>query len=765
MRFVRKAGLANIAEVTRTYKEVELQLTIEDYQQIKKDSNYKIPELHNVISDNQVIITVVHAPHSHFRVEKKDINYLSLAELIGNFESWEMFTDIVRWMSRIYSGNYVQREAEVEEESDGEEEIKEVNNAAVIRKILFIIHAGSITGCMQQDGVDFDALLDEELSSQKYRMIEKLQRVLDECQNVDVAIENITPYISDGNVGSNTGYKDENIIMAKKLNELIPGNRFGTVVDFCHIEATKEILKYAGKAEESESFEMKAYFERFYGDAENKKLIRLFHLSKYDAESGEHGAVFSDTDQEEDLLDGIRQICFEYARPVPITLEVKGSEDSKKGAEAFDKIMIRWNKYHVLYKGKMEEELFDFFNCMYEVFSCEDYEDDDHFVENANKIKRYVMEHRTKWTRMYSEFSFEEDEINIPLFRIETYIQYIRYMNLLIDLSSQYAGTEKAFLTGLMKHYMFSDQYEEVKYDGLVFYYNICWKNETMFLYHMYDGFEGYQGTDGTTENIFSACIHHINNPDYHYSASKYFGRDLLKYFHYMPEKDSNNQELYNVEILCGEEVNFVETEGGLRITLQEYIDRQNEGEVKVQDYGIDFSAFLEGEADKKLILNKFCKDIKSSEIEHYVSPSYDGEVVFRRKPQNVKRYHLTIPELYLLIKAYQKIMREKKYDQQEKVITEITEKIREGSYSIETALIRLEKEYSGIASELITMENLKKLVDEELRMRKIKEILGRINYRQEEKINSSSEKYTNNKICQRPEVYYLGQVISVLKG
>ena len=143
---------------------------------------------------------------------------------------------------------------------------------------------------------------------------------------------------------------------------------------------------------------------------------------------------------------------------------------------------------------------------MFYVFSAEDYELNHCFNEKAEAIKKYVLDHAKAYSKIYEGvFNEKEQEIDIPLLRIRTYVEYIRYVYLLADLCEEYQDEDSGFISMMMHHYMFNDKYQEIRFDGLEFYYNILWRKKTVTVYHMYDGFEGYnRPKELTGNNIFS---------------------------------------------------------------------------------------------------------------------------------------------------------------------------------------------------------------------------------------------------------------------
>lgn len=392
MRFIKKASLKNMSEVSEDYKEIELYTIREDFS-----SNEKIEENISVIKknydENKAVVTAIHCPSSKWLTSIDrgiSTNYMSLCEVIADDDEKVLFLKICNFaksVSDIYNkhNTKVSSNQLEQQQDDLEKNEDEDDNDSFQLKITLILHTGCLLGCSNdKQETSFECPFKQTDRSNCFQhefimnnKVEEIVRKIIGCETLQVAFENITPYHENENIGSNSGYGYENFILAKCLNklakEIIEAKEksqaeakkgknkktepkiFGTVIDFCHILATKHILNI----QSTDIQYLEGYLKNI--NEEDKALIMLFHLSNYNKDCGTHGDAFCESEEDNKILDLIRVWCIRNTRSIPITLEVLGGENVEKGIENFNRIMMDWSKLHVLLEKHLSDELYTFF--------------------------------------------------------------------------------------------------------------------------------------------------------------------------------------------------------------------------------------------------------------------------------------------------------------------------------------------------------------------------------------------------------------------
>lgn len=332
MRFIKKAGFNNLLELSNKYNEFELYTTRLDFNKKNIAKNLKIIK---TIYKKGAIITSIHVPYSKYKTSidaenELSTNYMSWCEIIKDEEEKQFFLLICKFVQKIasiYNENNSKSLLHIEK--------KEGNK----NKVIVIVHTGCVLGCDERiSAINCINYINQdpcyENLDNNYNFLEQLLQM----NNIIIAFENITPYYDDNKLGNNRGYKYENFVLAEKLNEFYDTSIFGTVVDFCHIFATHALLERKDKDID--------YFMKYMDSigTERRKLIKLFHLSKYDKKNNLHGEVFDGKKHDKEILDSIRNWYLKNLNMVPITLEVKDSEDIQRGNKNFDKIILEWIK-------------------------------------------------------------------------------------------------------------------------------------------------------------------------------------------------------------------------------------------------------------------------------------------------------------------------------------------------------------------------------------------------------------------------------------
>lgn len=380
MRFIKKASSSNISELSSVYKEFELYINRDDFStQEKIKENIRI--ITQVHKEQNAIVTVIHCPSSKYltSIDKDEpyINYMSWCEVVGDNDEMELFISICNFaddIAKVYnlsdSVNSKVKESGVEDNDDNDDaEENQIQNSEDKAKIQVILHTGCVIGCDEHPKFKCQFnVSDSKTCFKNFGIfdISEFYNGIQKFENIKIGFENITPFShANGTIGSNSGYGYENFTLAKNLNETYKTGMFGAVVDFCHIIATCKLLGI--------STERIKYLENYMNgiSEEQRKLICLFHLSKYEETNNTHGGIFTDSEEDQIIITNIRDWCLEKSRNTPITLEVIESQDVIKGSYNFFKIMLEWSKLHILIKNKVGDDLYDFFENLYKFYSLQ----------------------------------------------------------------------------------------------------------------------------------------------------------------------------------------------------------------------------------------------------------------------------------------------------------------------------------------------------------------------------------------------------------
>lgn len=155
-------------------------------------------------------------------------------------------------------------------------------------------------------------------------------------------------------------------------------------------------------------------------------------------------------------------------------------------------------------------------------------------------------------------FDNEKQKLDINLLQAQSYIFYMRYCNLILDLSKKYDDQTYVNISSVLSHYMFNDRLEEIRLDGLGSYYKIYWIKSKANLYRCYDGCTGGKNIETEFNKVIQNCFSHISggyNTTQYLSFSKSFGRVMLKYFN--PQKQVTIDNItYNIEIIKSSPIN-----------------------------------------------------------------------------------------------------------------------------------------------------------------------------------------------------------------
>ena len=581
MRFIKKASFDNLSELSELYKEFEMHTNRDDFTQTKAIENLEI--IKEIYEKNGAVVTAIHCPSSKYKtsLDKKvelSSNYMSWCEIIEDRDEYELFVSICKFteeMAKIYNitndkseslenNNTENEENEEDEENEENEGNQSLKDKA---KIIVILHTGCVIGCGDVNdnfSCSYNAIeYKKSFECMEKTNLEDLGTEIKRFENLKIVFENITPFYN-GEIRNNSGYGNENFFLASALNQVYQINIFGVVVDFCHIFATYKLLEI--KADKIE------YFKN-YANAisdEQKKLIYLFHLSKYEETNNIHGGIFTDSKEDQNIMVSIRDWCLKNSRNTPITLEVMDSQDVVEGSNNFFKVMLEWSKLHILIKDKVEDELYQFFESLYKLYSLQFNKKTKHMITDiACKVRQIILEKSKMGNKLFG-FDNEKQNLDIHLIQVQAYIYYMRYCNLAIDLLEKYEDKSKVNSTSVLSHYIFNDNLEEIRFDGLGSYYKINWIKSNTNLYRCFDGCTGGRNKEKEFSKIIQKCFEHISgsfSETQYLSFSKSFGRVMSKYYNPQTSK-------YNIEIIDNSPINCILVEDKW-ITLQEYQDCQ----------------------------------------------------------------------------------------------------------------------------------------------------------------------------------------------
>lgn len=435
----------------------------------------------------------------------------------------------------------------------------------------------------------------------------------------------------------------------------------GRVIDICQIIAEKCRLH----KEDSFDHYFSDYMKRF-----DKSNILLFRWSNPDPQTDILKEMSDETRKENPIFDAVFEYCMEHHRSVPITLEA-GGMDHQEAARRFDSIMIRRSRLHTRpgFKEKIrksDQELFDFFDNLYRAFTADTETEAEigKLFHTADKIRTYVLANYKSSPPYPLGFQPGKQELDIHRFQIRAYVYYMRYMHAAVRLLKHYEEMQKDFDFAMMlKNYMFHDTLEELKFDGLVGYFNLPWlMTEDMTLYHFYDGYEGETVSYGTFQKEIARCMEHIVSPQLGsrsevMSFGKAFGRCALKY--YAPPGSDGN---YTIRIVKTPVNCFYNGKQWIPLQAAPRTDSfVNSG----QNFIIDFSNYYFGRGDavsEASFLELYSKATGKEDMNREkAAPIYDQEIHIKNANGIQWRdYRLNLDEMLLLLIFYKYLISSK---------------------------------------------------------------------------------------------------------
>lgn len=237
MRFLKKVSYKDIIgkkdgnqfhyydNVADKYKEFELYLTQNDLDDLLQHEN-TLNMLTTNLKDHGAVIKAIHCPESwsitcNEKDGEKSSNYLSLCEVINDTEnSRELFKNVLKIADMICQGQY-QENNQISENEDEMDESDSISNDRDDKQIIVILHEGCKIGCIRDDNGDCNEKKDnaDSWANKCIDMIKDLIKDLQITSNIQIAIENITPFYSYSDAemdkGANCGWKVENQIFKK----------------------------------------------------------------------------------------------------------------------------------------------------------------------------------------------------------------------------------------------------------------------------------------------------------------------------------------------------------------------------------------------------------------------------------------------------------------------------------------------------------------------------------------------------------------------
>lgn len=168
----------------------------------------------------------------------------------------------------------------------------------------------------------YDAMVD--IGGTWSRITMCLRNLLNTYKNVEVAIENVSPFRGIGkgknlHLANNFGF--DNIEIVEHLREELGTDKIGTCLDTCHAMLTNKYITGVYKAVGDvpiEDFSLERYF---YENADYIKLIHLSNIHGSGYGKGRHGVPFNDSTK--DVLNSVLTLYHNYRYKCPITLEVE----------------------------------------------------------------------------------------------------------------------------------------------------------------------------------------------------------------------------------------------------------------------------------------------------------------------------------------------------------------------------------------------------------------------------------------------------------
>ncbi len=611
MRFLKKASSKQLPGLVKYYKQFELFLSRDDLKQLSTDF---IP----VLQRNESVIEAIHCPSSIYLTDCDQVsstNFLSFCELLQNESEFLLFKKICQFAN----------------------ECAEVQG----NQLIVILHTGCVLGCngnVQGFTCPFQCTDAASCPFQSPNAVNlladkasKIVELMKKYKNIDIAFENITPYRNQNGINRNSGYGFENTILAEACSKLDAENtkgRFGTVLDFCHALITSET--------QGAAFNLKSFSEQ------NQKWVKLIHLAGYDSAYNHGKTSFKGSGQ----LQEIKSLCVSFFNTVPITLEVEDGESIEKGSAKFIELMLNWNYLHSEFKDYVSEDTYkQFFCALYEIFAKDLLSADASVLgERIRELRSYICR-RSHLPKKLFAFSKEQQRYNLNALQLQAYVYYMRYCQLVLDLKK---SLDPEVSKETVDYYIFNDQYHELRFEGLAYYYNIYWRKGNQNLYRCDDGCYGEKELKGNFLTILQNCKSQIEGNSNLYSTSKYFGRCLLKYFH-----GGSRNHIY---IYKNAPLNFVKVDDEV-LTLQQFQLRcLDKDSFTIQDFSLDFSCFLNGRDKEEASLSAlFIEALGNSSYSGSTGSIYDGEVIFLRQWEEgaVQKYELSDGEFKELMTAY----------------------------------------------------------------------------------------------------------------
>lgn len=723
MRFLKKVSYKDIIRekdrnqfhyyenVADKYKEFELYLTQADLGLKKADldstqadldstqansliQKETLEELTTSLINHGAVIKAIHCPESwsitcNEKDGEKSSNYLSLCEVINDTEnSRELFKNVLKIADIICRRQY-QENNQISENEDEMDESDSTSNDRDDKQIIVILHEGCKIGCIRDDNGDCNEKKDnaDSWANKCIDMIKDLIKDLQITSNIQIAIENITPfyYYSDAEMdkGTNCGWKAENQIFKKaffeKINKELKDEKiqFGACIDFCHIMVSDKIL---GR-ENAKSESIYKYFESI----DYQKYIYLFHVSNC-GEDFSHGQLF-DLDHEEDkkALETIRNYCNKY-KNVPITFEMADGEDVEKASQNYEHIMFYFSNKHLfgnfndLLENECNKKLKEFFD---DLFIAYTYSKRNVFeITNAMyRVKQFIL-NNTNTSKMDKKerifgIEFDKSEVDLSLVRLKAYIYYTRFCNLGNFLADNYYSgdqciwdeKEKTVIAedfGLaMKYFMFNDKVHQCTYTGIRYKFLIDFLPKRENFVRFNDGIKsiGKLKNDPDIDNIFKSVIGkipgHVNGTSISkegeavfYSVGKNFGQCLFKYF-------NSQKKDWSLQLYENQPINYVDY-NGRRYSIQAFTQLILQGTLEdTQDIelSLDISRFSAGrDGTRPDSLEGFLKFFKAGDFgKEIVGSINDGEILFTKLPEysNENVYTLNIYQGVILKKIF----------------------------------------------------------------------------------------------------------------
>ncbi len=625
MRFLKRANIRELKQYCDTYKDFELSLSSDD---IQPDNIEAIKEW---IAGHGIRISALHCP-GH-RNSEDDLTICEIMTIDSAKKIFEKTCDFAKKLSEI---SYKDKSGS--------------------RSIIVIVHEGCDEHCKLQE-TDRTECRKQKLYSQFLDFIQN-KFSSGSYSALQIGIKDISAHEADDK-SCRCSSCQVLLPAAEQQNSL----NIGRVIDFCHIISEKYRLL---NGEPFENY-LTSYMEQF-----EKNSILLFQLSNFNPQTGVHNEMFHDTEKDNKIFDAIFKYCLEHHRSLPVTLEGCGS-DSKEAAHRFDSIMIRWSRLHTLPKFKdqiikKDEDLFYFFDNLYQAFISDTETEANlgELFEAADKIRNYILANYKSNQKYPLGFSPKEQLLDLHRFQIQAYVYYMQYMHAAENLLHYYNDMLENFdFSVVLKNYMFHDTLEELKFDGLVGYFNIPWlMKKEITLYHFYDGYEGDQESHGTFKKEIACCMKHISEPQPDNSSevmsfSKAFGRCALKYYEPPHPGLEYNIRIVKTPINCFYDgKNWIPLQAAPR--TDPFMDKE-------QNFIIDFSEYYFGRGDASpegSLLELYRQETgeKGPKRENIAS-IYDQEIHIKNANGiQWKNYRLGLNDMLILLIFYKYLCSSKNY-------------------------------------------------------------------------------------------------------